>query len=75
MLRIHTGFRKLSKTNVYDFNLKKMNLFDNGVPGIKIARIEVLFKQYRMDLNPGRYDTEVRNDDTINRNQILFNFL
>ena len=40
MLRIHTGLRKLSKKNVYDFYLKNMNLFEIVKPCIIIARRE-----------------------------------
>ena len=50
MLRIHTGLRKLIKTNVYDLHLK-INPFHIGKPCIKIAKREVLFEQYRMALN------------------------
>ena len=73
MLRIHTGLRRLSKKNLYDFHLKKS--FDIGVPCIKIADSELLFEQYIMALNQDRYDIEVQNDVTIKRNQILFDFM
>ena len=59
MLRIHTGFWKLSKTNVYDFHLKKTNPFDISKPCIKIAKSEVLFEIYIMSLNRDKYDIEV----------------
>ena len=52
-----------------------MNLFDIGVPCIKISRIEVLFEQYRINLNQKKYDIEVRNDDAIKRNQRFFDFM
>ena len=35
----------------------------------------MLFEQYRMALNRDKYDIEVRNDDAIKRNQILFDFM
>ena len=35
----------------------------------------MLFEQYRMALNPDKYDIEVRNDDAIKRNWILFDFM
>ena len=75
MLRIHTGLRKLIKTNVYDFHLKQMNPFDIGVPCIKIAGSRVLFEQYRMALNQDKYNIEVRNDDAIKHNRIFFDFV
>ena len=51
-----------------------MNTFDIRVPCINIARIELLFEQYIMALTLGKYDIEVRNDDSIKRNQIFFDF-
>ena len=51
MLRIQTGFRKLSKKNVYDLHLKRMNSFEIVKLFIIIARRELLFEQYRMALN------------------------
>ena len=68
MLRIHTGLRKFSKTNIYDLHLKKKNPFDIGKPRIKIAKSELLFEQYRMALKRYKYDIEVRHDDAIKRN-------
>ena len=75
MLRIHTGLRKFSKTNVYDLHIKNNNPFDIGVPCINISRSEVLFEQYIMAVNWDKYDIEVQNDDAIKRNQILFDFM
>ena len=68
MLWFHTGLRKLSKTNVYDLHILKMNPFHIGVPCINISRSEVLFETYRMALNRERNDIEVRNDFAINHN-------
>ena len=59
MFRIHTGLRKLSKTNVCDLHLKKKNPFDIGKPCINIAESEMSSEQYRMALKPGKYDIEV----------------
>ena len=52
-----------------------MNPF--GIPETcsHIAESELLFKPYRIYLNRGKYYIKVRNDDTIQRNQILFNFM
>ena len=44
MLRIHTVFRTLSRRNVYDLYLLKMNPFDIGKPWIKIEKIGLLFE-------------------------------
>ena len=52
-----------------------MNQFYIRVPCINIAKIEVLFEKYRMALNRDKYDIEVRNDDAIKRNRILFDFM
>ena len=60
---------------MFDLHLKRMNPFDIRVPCIKIANSELLFEQYRMDLNREKYDIEVRNDDTIKRNRIFFDFM
>ena len=75
MLRIHTDLRKWSKTNVLDLHLKKMNLFSVHEPCINIAKNELLFEQYRMDLNRDKYNIEVQNDDPIKGNKIFFNFM
>ena len=61
MLRIHTGLRKWSKTNVFDLQLKKTNPFDIHVPCINIAKSELLFEHYKMALNQEKNDIEVRN--------------
>ena len=52
-----------------------MNPFDIGKPYIKIAKSELLFEQYIIALNQEKYYIEVRNDDTIERNQIFFDFM
>ena len=75
MLRIHTGLRKLSKKNVYDLHLKKLNPFEIGKPCIIIARRVLLFLQYRMAPKRYKYDIEVHNYDAIKRNRILFDFM
>ena len=59
MLRIHTTLKKCSKRNVFDLHLQKMNPFGIHEPCIKIARSEVLFEQYIMDLGQEKYDIEV----------------
>ena len=75
MLRIHTGSQNWSKRNIFDLHLNNNNLFDFRVPCIKIAKSELLFGQYIMALNRGKYDIEVQNDDAIKRNRILFDFV
>ena len=72
---IHTGLRKFVKTDLYDLYLKKMNTFDISKTCIKIANIEVLFEKYRMALNWDKYYIELQDDDAIERNQILFDFV
>ena len=72
MLRIHTGLKKWSKRNLFDLHLQKMNPSGIHETCIKIAKSEVLFGQYRMDLKQEKYGIEVRNDDTIKRDQIFF---
>ena len=57
------------------FIFKKKNPFDIRVPCTNIAKSELLFEQYIMALNRKKYDIEVRNDDAIKRNQILFDYM
>ena len=52
-----------------------MNPFGIHEPCIKIAKSEVSFEQYRMNINREKYDIEVWNDDAINSNQIFINFM
>ena len=40
-----------------------------------MEKSELLFEQYRMALNWDKYDIQIRNDDAIKRNQILFDFI
>ena len=75
MLRIHTGLRKWSKKNILNLHLKKINQFVIHKTCIKIAKNELIFEQYIMAPNRERYDIEVRNDDEIKSNQILFGFM
>ena len=62
--------RKWSTTNVFDPHLKKINPFGIHEPCINIAKNELIFEQYIMALNQGKYDIEVRNYDAIKRNQL-----
>ena len=64
--------RKWSKTNIFDFRLKKMNSFGIHEPCIKISKNELIFEQYRMALNWEKYDSEVQNDNAIKFNRIFF---
>ena len=52
-----------------------MNPFEIGRPCIIISSRELLFEQYRMALKRDKYDIEVKNDDAIKRNRILFDFV
>ena len=52
-----------------------MNSFDISKPCINIAKSEFLFEKYRMALKRGKYDIEVRDDDAIKLNRILFDFM
>ena len=54
----------------------EMNPFSIHEPWIKIAKNELIFEKYRMDLNQDKYDIEVqKDDDAINCNQILFDLM
>ena len=52
-----------------------MNPFEIGKPCMIIARRELLFEKYRMDLKWDKYEIEVQNYDAIKRNRILFDFM
>ena len=75
MLNIYNGLQKWSKTNICDLHLKNIDPFGIHEPCINIAKNQLIFEQYRMDLNWGKYDIEVRNDDAIKRNQLFFDFM
>ena len=59
MLRIHTILNKCSKRNVFELHPQRMNPFGIHEPCIKISKSEVLFEQYIIDINRGKYDIEV----------------
>ena len=75
MLSIHSGLRELSKTNVYELHLLKMHLFDISKPYINIENSELLFEQNIIALKRDKYYIEVRDDDTIKRKRISFDFM
>ena len=75
VLRIHTGLNKWSKRNLFYIHLQKMNPFGIHETCIKIANSEVLFEQYILAINEGKYDIEVQNDDAIKRNRIFYHFM
>ena len=75
MLRIHTGLRKLSKKNVYELHLLKMNPFEIGKPCIIIARENCYLKNIEWFLSGKIYNIEVQNDDATKRNRIFFDFM
>ena len=52
-----------------------MNPFDIGETFINIVRSELLFEQYIMALNQDKYDIEVRNYDSKQRNRMFFDFM
>ena len=52
-----------------------MNPFECGKPCIIIARRELLFEKYRIDLKREKHDIEVQNYDAIRRNQMFFDFM
>ena len=66
---------KWIKTSIFELNLKKTNPFDIHEPCINLAKNDLIFEQYRMNLNREKYCIEVRNDDAIKRNKIFFDFM
>ena len=75
MLRIHTGLRKLNKNNVYDKHLREINPIGIHKACINIAKSELLFEKYRMDLKRDKDAIEIQKDDAIKRNRIFFDFM
>ena len=75
MLRIHTGLRKWNKKNRYHILLRDNNSIGIDQPCIKIANSEVLFEIYRMALKRDKDAIEIKKDDAIKRNRLLFYFL
>ena len=71
MLRIHTGFRKQNKNNVYGIHLCENYPIGIDQPCIKITNNEVLFEKYRMALKRDKDSIEIQKDDEINCNRIF----
>ena len=69
MLRNHTGLQKWNKKDRYRILLRDKNPMENDRPCIKIAKNEVLFEKYRMDLKRDKDAIEIQGDDAIKRNQ------
>ena len=75
MLRIHTGLRKWNKNDRFDIILNDMNPLGIKQLCIMIAKNEVLFKQYRIDLKRDKDAIDIEGKDAINRNQLFFDFM
>ena len=75
MLRIHTGLQKWNNNNVYDIHLREINPIGIDQPCIKIAKSELLFEKYRMDIKRDKDAIEIQRDDAIKRNRIFFDFM
>ena len=67
--------RKWNKNNVYDKHLHEINRIGIDKQCIKIAKSELLFEKYRVDLKRDKDAIEIQKDDAINRNRILFDFM
>ena len=52
-----------------------MNPFGIHEPCINLAKNQLIFEQYRMDLNWVNFDIEVQNDDALECNQLFFDFM
>ena len=75
VLRIHIGLRKWNKNNVYDKHLREINPIVIDKPCIKVAKSELLFEKYRLDLKQDKDDIEIQKDDVIKCNRIFFGFM
>ena len=72
MLRIHTGLRKWNKKNLYDKHLREINPIGIDIPCIKIAKSELLFEKYRMDIKRDKDAIEIQKDDEIKSNRFFY---
>ena len=63
MLRIHTGLRKWNTKDRFHIFLREKNPLGIKQPCIMIAKNEVLFEVYIMDLKRDKYSIEIQGDD------------
>ena len=75
MLRIHTGLRKWNKNYQFHIILSDMNPLGLKQPCIMIAKNEVLFEQYRIDLKRDKDAIDIEGEDEIKRNRLFFDFM
>ena len=74
MLRIHTGLRKWNKKDRFHNILRDMNPLGIKQPCIMVAKNEVLFEQYRIDLKREKYVIDIEGEDAIDSNRLFFRF-
>ena len=70
MLRIHTGLRKWNNNDRFHIILSDKNPLGIKQPCIMIAKNEVLFEQYRIDLKREKYAIDIEGEDAINSNRL-----
>ena len=69
MLKIHTGLRKFTKEDRFHILLKRINPQGINRPCQKIAKDEMLFEKYRIDLKQDKDAIDIDGEDAINRNR------
>ena len=72
MLIIHTGLRKWNKNDRFHIFLSDKNPLGIKQPCIMIAKNEVLFEQYGMNLKRDKDAIDIEGEYEINRNRLFF---
>ena len=75
MLRIHTGLRKWTKKDLFHIILKNMNPLGIDQTCLTIANNELLFEKYRIALKRDKDAIDIDEDDAIDSNRLVFDFM
>ena len=75
MLRIHTGLRKWNKKDRFHIFLPDKNPLGIKRPCIIIAKNELLFEQYRIDLKRDKDAIDIEGEDEIKHNRLFFDLM
>ena len=75
MLRIHTGLRKWNKKDRSHIILRDMNSLGIIQPCLTIVNNEVLFEKYRISLKWDNDVIDIDEDDAINSNRLVLDFM
>ena len=75
MLRIHTGLRKCTKKDRFHITLRNVNPLGIDQRCLTIANNELLFEKYRIDLKREKDAIDIDEDDAIDSNRLVFDFM